>query len=122
MKSFYKIVSAAAFAAALLASAPTYAADADAKDVSNVPTRTVSAADLDLAIPSDVQTLYRRVQDAARDVCDESVRKSGMERRAMLSWRERCYSSAIARAIEKAGDQRLTALHRAESERVAGLR
>ena len=72
MKSFYKIVSAAAFAAALLASAPTYAADAEAKDVSNVPTRTVSAADLDLAIPSDVQTLYRRVQDAARDVCDES--------------------------------------------------
>lgn len=122
MKSFYKIVSAAAFAAALLASAPTYAADADSKDVSNVPTRTVSAADLDLAIPSDVQTLYRRVQDAARDVCDESARKGGMERRALLSWRERCYSSAIARAIESAGDQRLTALHRAESERVAELR
>ena len=122
MKSFYKIVSAAAFTAALLASAPTYAADADSKDGSNVPTRTVSAADLDLAIQTDVQTLYRRVQDAARDVCDESARKGGMERRALLSWRERCYSSAIARAIEKAGDQRLTALHRAESERVAELR
>ena len=122
MNSFYKIVSAGAFAAALLASAPTYAADADAKDASNVPTRTVSAADLDLAIPSDVQTLYRRVQDAARDVCDESAGKGGMERRALLSWRQRCYSSAIAGAIEKAGDQRLTALHRAESERVAGLR
>jgi UrcA family protein len=122
MKSFYKIVSTAAFAAALLASAPTYAADAKAKDASNVPTRTVSADDLDLAIPTDVQTLYRRVQDAARDVCDESARKGGMERRALLSWRERCYSSAIARAIENAGDQRLTALHRAESERVAELR
>ena len=40
----------------------------------------------------------------------------------MLGWRERCYSSAIASAIENAGDQRLTALHRAESERVAELR
>ena len=118
MKSFQKIVSAAAFAAALLSSASTYAADAHDRDV---PTKTVSAADLDLAIPSDVQTLYRRVQDAARDVCDESARRGGMERRALLSWRERCYSSAIAGAIEKAGDQRLTAVHRAESERVAGL-
>jgi UrcA family protein len=121
MKIFHRIVSTTAIAAAFALSAPSHATETRARQHSDEPTRTVSAADLDLANPSDVETLYRRVQDAARAVCRETVQRAYLEQRATLGWRQGCYRSAVDRAIESVNDQRLTAVHRGESRFIAGL-
>jgi UrcA family protein len=86
------------------------------------PTTTVSAADLNLANPGDVEALYRRVQSAANGVCRVEMRgEMASTRKALSGWRDRCVQSAVDDAIRNVGDQRLTAVHRDISERIASL-
>jgi UrcA family protein len=120
MKALFQIVSATALAAAIAFTGSSNATEARATGRDDVPTKIVSSADLDLANPSDVRTLYRRVRDAARAVCLESARQEGEI--ATLTWRAYCYRSAIDRAIASAGDERLSALHRGDAQRIVGLR
>jgi UrcA family protein len=111
-------------AVALLAvSSTTLAARAiDAPRADDRPTKTVSIADLDFASPSDVQTLYARVQSAAKDVCVVATRgEKPSTRNALLGWRDRCVRVAVEEAVRSAGDPRLTAVHLGIAERFASL-
>lgn len=84
------------------------------------PTKIVSTADLDMANPADVEALYRRLQSAANDVCRVDLRgEMASTRKALTGWRSDCVRSAVEDAIRSTGDQRLTALHRGASERIA---
>jgi UrcA family protein len=86
------------------------------------PTKTVSVADLDFANPGDVQTLYLRVENAAKDVCRVATRgEKPSTRNALNGWRDRCVRVAVEDAVRSAGDPRLTAVHRGIAERVASL-
>ena len=73
----------------------------------DVRTETVRFADLDLTHPAGAQELYRRIKEAARNVCqpnDSVVYPSGYQE---------CRSSAIARAVTDVGAPLLTERHRA---------
>lgn len=72
-----------------------------------VRTELVQFGDLDLSRPAGVQALYRRIQQAARDVC-------GPEGAAgHLGDSRECRSSAIARAVAEVDAPLLTERHRA---------
>jgi len=72
-----------------------------------LPRETVRFADLDLTHPAGAQELYRRIKEAARNVCqpnDSVVYPSGYQE---------CRSSAIERAVTDVGAPLLTEHHRA---------
>ena len=71
----------------------------------DVRTELVRFGDLDLSRPAGVQALYRRIQEAARDVCEPEGDALGGNRE--------CRSSAIARAVAQVGAPLLTERHRA---------
>jgi len=73
----------------------------------DVRTETVKFADLDLTRPAGAQELYRRIQQAARDVCQPN------DSAAHLQFSQECRSSAIARAVVDVGAPLLTEQHRA---------
>ena len=66
-----------------------------------VRTEVVRFADLDITHPAGALELYRRIQQAARDVCETS----GLDQD--LQYRQ-CRSSAVARAIGDVGAPLLT--------------
>jgi len=109
-----KWISSLTVATAMSLAAIASAAAADA------PITTVHAADLDLAKPSDVATLYERVRAAATDVCqaemDRNYRNTRM--RTPLSWRERCVQDAVEATVREVGNPALAALH-TEAPRIA---
>ena len=76
---------------------------------------TVTYHDLNLANSEGLDSLYRRVESAARKVCGvENFRVS-----LNIARKNRdCVSSSINAAIGQIGDTRLTALHRAKVEAV----
>jgi len=65
----------------------------------------VSFADLNLGTPAGVETLYKRIQHAARFVCTPSV-----EQRIRPMWKS-CSDTAIADAVRKVNSPLLSALH-----------
>jgi UrcA family protein len=71
-------------------------------------TETVRFADLDLARPSGAQELYRRIEHAARDVCEPI----GADHYGLYA-NMTCRKSAIARAIRDVGAPLLTEHHQA---------
>ncbi len=77
------------------------------------PTRTVKAWDLDLAKNDDVLTLYRRLQNAATEVCAAEAREhwQSTRTRAPLGWSDRCMQDALGSAVRDAGSRRLAAIH-----------
>ena len=75
----------------------------------DVRTETVRFADLDLARPAGAHELYRRIQQAARDVC-EPYRLGDITRNYRL-----CLSSTITRAVTEVGAPLLTAHHQSQS-------
>jgi UrcA family protein len=87
------IASAAVTAVLALAGSPASAADV----ARNAPTRTVKDWDLDLASSADRQTLRKRVQDAASDVCRDEVNRHRRNTRLPppTGWYERCVSAAV---------------------------
>ena len=69
---------------------------------------TVKFGDLDLTRPAGVQELYRRIEHAARDVCDPYV----PGRHAVsMSYRD-CMDQAIGRAVADVDVPLLTAMTR----------
>jgi UrcA family protein len=75
----------------------------------DVRTETVRFADLDLTRPAGAHELYRRIQQAARDVC-EPYRLGDIMRSYRL-----CLSSTIARAVAEVGAPLLTEHHQSQS-------
>jgi UrcA family protein len=72
----------------------------------DIPTVTVSYADLDLSKPAGAQTLYRRIEDAARTVCGPLASRELRRRRL---WRD-CYEQAVEDAVATADQAILTAM------------
>jgi UrcA family protein len=79
----------------------------------DAPTRTVKAWDLDLAKSTDVQTLYRRLQEAASELCSEEAKRNRLSTRlrAPQGWTERCVQEAVDTAVNDADHPRLVAAH-----------
>ncbi|HEY9182420.1 MAG TPA: UrcA family protein [Gammaproteobacteria bacterium] len=77
------------------------------------PTRTVRAWDLDLTRPTDVQTLYTRVQNAAAAICKREARNHYRNTRRFVSteWTESCIARAVDDAVRDADAPLLAALH-----------
>jgi UrcA family protein len=73
------------------------------------PSVTVSYRDLDLARVGDVHTLYRRLQQAASDVCMPTPPK---ELSRYMQW-QRCYRTALDSAVLEVRSPELLALYRA---------
>jgi UrcA family protein len=110
----------AASSAVALATFPSEAAErADAAR-----TRTVKAWDIDLAKPEDVQTLYGRVREAARDVCRTEARSHWKSTRIVPSraWTQRCVDDAVGTTIRDIGSPLLATLHEATTRGTASLR
>jgi UrcA family protein len=77
------------------------------------PTHVVGYRDLDLSQPRDAQRLYRRIQTAARLVCDKPLPPS-LEARALFAT---CVEKAVTRAVEQVGSTRVTQIHEAATQR-----
>jgi UrcA family protein len=82
-----------------------------AADWSDVPTVTVSYADLNLDRPEGAATLYRRIRAGASYVC-RSLESRDVDRE--LQW-ERCIHEATAKAVAKVDQPVLTAYYRAKN-------
>ena len=77
---------------------------------------TVRADDLDLTKPEDIQLLYERIRGAARSLC-KVEHSAPWDIKRTLHKRE-CFEQAVDRAVARANEPALAALHRTE-ERVA---
>ncbi|MGH8174964.1 MAG: UrcA family protein [Steroidobacter sp.] len=64
----------------------------------------VDTSGLDLSDPSDVSTLYRRIQHAARQVCDPE--DLDLYRRLVRGYGE-CYRQTVADAVARVKDRHL---------------
>jgi UrcA family protein len=91
------------------------AADFAASPFDKVQSETVRFAELDLSKQAGAKVLYRRIQNAAIDVC--GGRKSASEPIARNRVKEACYKTAVASAVEKVGSPLLVALHEAKTQR-----
>jgi UrcA family protein len=69
----------------------------------------------DLSQPKAAQSLYRRIQAAARSVCHEPA----MGELARYMKYRQCYESAVDAAVAKVDASALTALHRSRMQRSA---
>jgi UrcA family protein len=89
-----------------------------------VRTRTVKAWDIDFANPEDVQTLYGRVREAARDVCRTEARSHWKATRIVPSrvWTQRCTDEAVAKTVRHIGNPLLATLHETTTRGTASLR
>ena len=74
----------------------------------DVRTEVVGFADLDLTRPAGAHELYRRIEHAARDVCEPL----GADPYGLAAYMT-CRKSAIARALRDIGAPLLTEHHRA---------
>ena len=77
-----------------------------------VPSMKVMIRDLNLSTDAGLATLYKRIQRAARMVCDASVWTGDPQGRHHW-WR--CYEATVADAVAKLNDSRLTALYEQKS-------
>ncbi|HTT05350.1 MAG TPA: UrcA family protein [Steroidobacteraceae bacterium] len=83
---------------------------AGAAEPGAIPSRTVNYADLNLNVPSGIQALYNRIDNAARDVCYQEVGYFFYSAQQRGLW-SHCVEDAVARAIARVGNERLTALY-----------
>lgn len=111
----------ASVAAALLTGSLLHIAPARAAEVPGaymVPSRTVHYGDLNLQTTGGVEVLYRRINEAAEEVCSEQVPDTlDLQRRAQ--WHE-CVESAVARSVAMVGDEHLAALYTRQHSRGVG--
>ena len=84
-----------------------------ASPTDDVPTAVVSYGDLDLSTTTDVQTLYKRISVAARQVCGfEDSREPARIARA-----NSCRRAAVERAVSEIHSPQLAALHAERAKR-----
>ena len=74
----------------------------------DVDSRTVRYDDLNLATPTGVEALYRRIQNAARDVCGPSVVTGSHV--VTESWKD-CVNASVRQAILAINKPALTAYY-----------
>ena len=98
---------------AVCTSLVSYSASAESK----VKAQAVSYADLDLSKPAGAQTLYKRIQAAARNVCGPVDQYTFVV--SAYSFRK-CYQAAVEGAVAQVDRPSLTALHREESRTARG--
>lgn len=72
----------------------------------NIAWERVSYADLDLTDTEGRKALYRRLQNAAETVCEDSA----VHTRVMFEQHE-CAEQALDRAVQEVGNQQLSAIH-----------
>jgi UrcA family protein len=73
------------------------------------PSLTVNFSDLDVSKPAGAKVLYRRIQQAARVVCERYLARD-----ARKANRERvCYETAVAGAVSRIGRREVLAVHQA---------
>jgi UrcA family protein len=75
----------------------------------------VSYVRADLSQPEAARSLYKRIQFAARSVCQEPPIR---ELARNIKYRQ-CYESAVDAAVAKVDSSALTALHRSRTQRSA---
>lgn len=81
------------------------AGQAVADPTDNPPTVTISFSDLDLSKPAGAETLYQRIQAAARIVCHRS-KKDARDLRIRRASRT-CYKDAIDDALKQVNNSNL---------------
>jgi UrcA family protein len=79
---------------------------------SDVPSVVVKYSEQSLATDGGVNDLYRRITNAAKQVCPEA----SIRNLSALSRVEACRDQAVARAIRQIDNSRLAALHAAHSK------
>ena len=80
-----------------------------AASLGDPPSITVRYDDLNLANNAGVEALYRRIRNAARDVCDQAAGTAigpGIHR----EWQQ-CYQNAVTDAVGKVNNSKLAVLH-----------
>jgi UrcA family protein len=80
----------------------------------DVATRTVKYGDLDLARTAGAATLYSRIQNAARAVCEPAISSSVRE---SILLAHRCVEQSIARAVADVNAPALTSYHVSKTKR-----
>jgi UrcA family protein len=106
-------LTAAPFTAALLCTAVFATGALAAEPASN--TETVSYVKADLSEPQAAESLYKRIQSAARHVCQEGA----VRELARYTEYQQCYERAVDAAVAKVDASALTALHRSRMQRLA---
>ena len=81
----------------------------------DAPTISISYADLNLATEQGTVALYRRIVNAAHQVCDTS---SGPSAR-LAAQAQRCVDEAVARAVNEVQSPKLAELQAAHTRRVS---
>ena len=111
MTTSLKLISSLAVAMAV--SLVSFSSGAAELARADAPTRTVKAWDLDLTKAEDVRTLYRRLQNAATEVCDAETRQHRQITRAHApqGWSQRCVQDAVDSAVRGVDNRRLAAVH-----------
>jgi UrcA family protein len=94
----------------LSACADVHAAPADYE----VATRTVKYGDLDLAGSAGAATLYLRIQNAARAVCEPAISSRAWE---SIRLTQRCAEQSIARAVADVNAPALTSYYVSKTRR-----
>jgi UrcA family protein len=79
---------------------------------SDVPSVVVKYSEQSLATDEGVHALYRRITNAAKQVCPDASSRS-LSRQSQV---EQCRDQAIARAIRQIDNSRLAALHAVHSK------
>ena len=85
-------------------------ASADAKSELKGAAVKVSYGDLDLEKSAGAKALYRRLQQASRQVCDAGVLRGKRSVREMSDAR-RCYEETLAEAVARVDNDLVTQLH-----------
>jgi UrcA family protein len=80
----------------------------------DAPRVAVKYGDLDLATDAGAAALYRRIADAARDVCPGYYVSRDLQYRRNVT---ACRDDAVARAIQSVGSPRLAAIQAARTSR-----
>jgi len=94
----------------LSACADVYAAPAGY----DVATRTIKYGDLDLARSAGAATLYSRIQNAARAVCEPATSSRAWE---SIRLTHRCVEQSIARAVADVNSPALTSYYVSKTKR-----
>lgn len=76
------------------------------------PSLTVNFSDLDISKPTGARTLYRRIQQAARIVCDVHLAKDPQKAARARA----CYETAVASAVNQIDRRAVLAVHQAASK------
>jgi UrcA family protein len=106
------LCSATLMASGAVAAQPGSATPGDLKEIDTV---SVHYHNTDLGKEDGAQSLYRRIQKAARRVCHEP----DIRELTLYAEYEKCYEVAVNAAVAKVDVSTLTALHRSRTQRTA---